>query len=225
MSWWVHSVFESQGPIALLSWIFWVLLSITLHELAHGWAAIWEGDRTPIETGHMSANPVVHMGGFSLVVFALIGVAWGLMPVSPWRFRHRRWGDAIVSAAGPVMNLALACVCLTSLGIWARIDPTMLSATAAPWQNHVSTFLQFGGWLNLVLFALNLLPVPPLDGSRLLSACSSTIRTWYQHPNAGMAGLALFFLLMVTNAFDWAFIGLGVLAARYIEFVATLGLH
>ncbi|MBT5381502.1 MAG: site-2 protease family protein, partial [Phycisphaerae bacterium] len=91
-----------------MSWIFWVLLSITLHELAHGWAAIWEGDKTPIETGHMSANPVVHMGRFSLIVFALIGFAWGLMPVRPWRFRHGRLGEAIVAIAGPAMNLALA---------------------------------------------------------------------------------------------------------------------
>lgn len=223
MTWWVHAVFESQGMVAVLSWIFWVLLSITLHELAHGWAAIWEGDLTPIETGHMSANPVVHMGGFSLIVFALIGIAWGMMPVAPWRFRHRRWGDAIVAAAGPVMNLALAFVCLTTLGVWARVDPSILSTQAADWQVHVQTFLMFGGWLNLVLCALNLLPVPPLDGSRLLAACSRTVRGWYQHPNANMVGLALFFFLIVTNAFDRAFIMFGMMSARYVYFIETLG--
>ncbi len=221
--WWVHSVYETQGPVALMSWIFWVLLSITLHELAHGWAAIWEGDRTPIETGHMSANPVVHMGGFSLIVFAVIGVAWGLMPVNPSRFRHRRWGDAIVAGAGPVMNLALAFIALTVLGVWSRIDPSMLSPQAADWKVHVQTFLMLGGWLNLVLFALNLLPVPPLDGSRLLAACSRTIRGWYQHPNAGMIGLALFFFLIVTNTFDRVFVMFGMLSAHYVYFIETIG--
>lgn len=54
-----------------------VIFSITLHELAHGWAAIWQGDRTPIETGHMTWNPLVHMGWASLLMFAIVGIAWG----------------------------------------------------------------------------------------------------------------------------------------------------
>jgi len=208
--------------VALLSWIFWVLLSITLHELAHGWAAIWEGDLTPLETGHMSANPIVHMGGFSLIVFALVGIAWGMMPVAPWRFRHRRWGDAIVSAAGPLMNLAIAAVCLTTLGVWARLDPSMLGGGVA-WKVHVQTFLTLGGWLNLVLFAFNLLPVPPLDGSRLLAATSRTIKQLYQHPNAPMAGLVLFFLLMMTNGFGWIFTMALLVATRYVSLFVNPG--
>ena len=115
--WWVHNAFVNGGAIMLVAWIFWVLFSITLHELAHGWAAIWEGDMTPRELGRMTANPVVHMGGLSLLVFAAIGIAWGMMPVNPSRFRHRRWGDAIVAAAGPVMNILLSIVCLTASGI------------------------------------------------------------------------------------------------------------
>ncbi len=234
MHWWVHEVYSSLGMVALLSWVFWVLFSITLHELAHGWAAIWEGDSTPIETGHMTGNPVVHMGGFSLIVFALIGVAWGLMPVSPGRFRHRRWGDAIVAAAGPLMNLALAAVCLTTLGLWMRIDPSMpLPAIWAPdgavsplvpaFQKNAGLFLAFGGWLNLVLFALNLLPIPPLDGSRILAACSRTIRQLYHHPNAGLAGLVFFFLIVTTNIFDWAFMALNMIADHYVVLIATAG--
>jgi Zn-dependent protease len=222
MSWWVHNVFESQGLPYLLSWIFWILLSITLHELAHGWVAIWEGDYTPIETGHMTGNPLVHMGGFSLIVFALIGFAWGLMPVRPWNFRHRRWGDAIVSAAGPVMNLLIAFVALTSLGIWLGLDPNMLQQDQPAWKEHVRNFLYLGGFLNLVLFALNLLPVPPLDGSRILSAFSTTIRGWYQHRHAGMAGMVLFFLILTTNIFDAVVMALGTLTLRYTTFVASL---
>ena len=180
------------------------------------------GDYTPIETGHMSGNPLVHMGGFSLIVFALIGFAWGMMPVRPWNFRHRRWGDAFVSVAGPAMNLLIAFVTLTSLGIWIGLDPTMLQHGQPVWKEHVSSFLQLGGFLNLVLFALNLLPVPPLDGSRILSAFSATIRGWYQHPNAGMAGMVLFFLLLTTNAFDWVVLLLGTAAVRYTAVIASI---
>ena len=60
MSWWAHSVFEHRGAVALIAWIFWVLVSITLHELAHGWAALWQGDRTPVEQDRMTFNPLVH---------------------------------------------------------------------------------------------------------------------------------------------------------------------
>lgn len=74
--WWVATIWETS-PFLLLGWIVWVIGSITLHELAHGWAAIRCGDRTPIETGHMTANPIVHMGPMSLIVFGLFGIAWG----------------------------------------------------------------------------------------------------------------------------------------------------
>jgi len=62
VNWWVIQVLDSFGPAFLASWIVWVIGSITLHELAHGWAAIWQGDRTPVLTGHMTWNPLVHMG-------------------------------------------------------------------------------------------------------------------------------------------------------------------
>src|SRR5687768_7769180 len=80
-SWWVTEALAAGGPVYVYSWVVIVVGSIVLHELGHGWMAIRLGDRTPLETGHMTWNPVVHMGMYSLVVFALIGIAWGMMPV------------------------------------------------------------------------------------------------------------------------------------------------
>ena len=74
--WWVADMW-SESPARLISWVFWVILSVTLHELAHGVAALWQGDRTPEETGHMTWNPLVHMGQWSLIMFVLVGIAWG----------------------------------------------------------------------------------------------------------------------------------------------------
>ena len=76
MNWWVHNYWQAGMRIELISQIFWVLFAITLHELAHGWAAIWQGDRTPIEMNRMTANPLVQMGPHSLLIFALCGIAW-----------------------------------------------------------------------------------------------------------------------------------------------------
>ena len=187
----------SGRGIELVSWIFWVIASITLHELAHGWAAMWEGDDTPRATGHMSANPIVHMGMPSLIAFLIIGIAWGMMPVNPYRFRHGKWGRILVSFAGPAMNLVLAIVSLTILG--CILSPLEHDLTP------VEMFLFTGGFLNIVLFALNMLPVPPLDGSNILANLSRTVAGWYSHPQAQMAGLLLFFALIWSNMFSAVF--------------------
>ena len=221
--WWVHDAFANGGPFQVVSWIFWVLLSITLHELAHGLAALWEGDTTPRDLGRMTANPYVHMGGLSLIVFAILGFAWGMMPVNPSRFRHRRWGDAIVAGAGPAMNILIAFVCLTTVGIWQGVAPTpVLEQVEIEWQTRVQSFLILGGWLNLVLCLLNLIPVPPLDGSRILASCSWKIRELYRHPQAQLFGLFLFLVIFMGGIADGALGGTLMGAYRYVAAVANL---
>lgn len=184
--WWVEGYLSAGRGVFLVAHIFWVIASITLHELAHGWAAIWQGDRTPIIRGHMTASPLVHMGGMSLIIFALCGIAWGAMPVNPHNFRDKH-GDLYVSAAGPAMNLALALLCVIAAPLW-------IAATGAgtDLQRHGVTFFFAGCVLNLVLAALNLLPVPPLDGSRILASLSRRAREWFRHPNAQLFGLFFF---------------------------------
>jgi Zn-dependent protease len=211
--WWIHELWNAGRGTELVAWIFWVIFSITLHELAHGWAALWEGDDTPRVTGHMSANPVVHMGLPSMILFLIIGIAWGMMPVNPYKFRHGKWGRILVSFAGPAMNLLIAFVVLTVLGF--VIDPFTE-------QTDVETFLLTGGFLNLILFALNMLPVPPLDGSNILANLSNTVARWYSHPQAQMAGLLLFFLLIMTNMFDVVFMWAQYCSAKYALFVWSL---
>ena len=96
-----------------------VVVSIVLHELAHGYAAIKLGDDTPLVTGHMTFDPLVHMGGMSLILLAIAGIAFGAMPVDRTRLRGR-YGEAIMAAAGPAMNVLLAVLALTTLGLWDR---------------------------------------------------------------------------------------------------------
>jgi len=191
--WWVEQLWNAGRGFELGSWIFWVIFSICLHELGHGWAAIWEGDDTPRRTGHMTIDPMVHMGGYSILAFLLLGFAWGLMPVNPGNFRHRRWGDAIVAVAGPAVNLVLAFVLLTIAGV---VSATILtSGTESKWAVNSYLFFETGGRLNLILLALNLLPIPPLDGSRILATVSSPYRRLLNHPNAGLFGLAFFVIV------------------------------
>jgi Zn-dependent protease len=203
MQWWVSRTLEApHGQVILVSWIVWVIGSIVLHELAHGWAALWAGDRTPVETGHMTWNPLVHMGGPSLIMLAIVGIAWGAMPVNPSRFRGR-YDDAIVSFAGPAMNILLAAGALVAMALWLGAGRWLGLANQQPLFLNVAIFLELGIMLNLVLFAFNLLPIPPLDGARILSSFSPGFRRMWESEQA--QAFALF-----------AFIGVFFLGGRYI---------
>lgn len=193
--WWMAREFHND-PAGLLFWVFWVVFSITLHELGHGWAAIRAGDRTPIDTGHMTWNPVVHMGSMSLLLFALVGIAWGSMPVNPSRFR-RTIDDAIVAAAGPAMNLGLAAICFV-LGMLWQAYATGASAVPSHIWRLVDTFLTKGVYLNVALMMLNLIPLPPLDGSVILATFSRGYRRLIGGQNAMYLGMIAFGVVFLT---------------------------
>ncbi|MCA8962218.1 MAG: site-2 protease family protein [Planctomycetes bacterium] len=196
--WWVAETLHGHqyGFLYVVAQTFWVIFSITLHELSHGWAALWEGDDTPKQLGRMTWNPVVHMGMVSLIAFVLIGIAWGVMPVNPRRFRHGYKGDSIVAAAGPAMNLVLALIAATLWFVVFRSASGTFSETET--YQKILLFLIVGAELNLVLLLLNLVPIPPLDGSNILAGLSRPAREFYSHPEIGQysmfALVALFYL-------------------------------
>lgn len=189
MNWWVTSALEG-GVIVLGSWVFWVIFSICLHELAHGYAALWQGDDTPRATGHMTMNPLVHMGPTSLLFFAILGIAWGAMPVNPYNFRSR-YGDAIVAAAGPMTNAILMLLCVIGSVVWVLAA----KAIGEPYYSNVLIFLELGAMLNAVLMLFNLLPVPPLDGSKILSDFVPAYGRLWEGEKGAVAGLIVFGLI------------------------------
>lgn len=176
-----------DDPALFVSVVVTVVVSVVLHELGHGFAALREGDDTPRITGHMTLNPLVHMGGLSLVILLLAGIAWGQMPVNPSRFRHR-YSSVIVSLAGPAVNLVLALLALTIWGLWLRFAGAPETDAA----QGIGQFLWVFGLVNLALFLLNLLPIPPLDGSRVLGGVSRSYARWMADPNNQGVFLILF---------------------------------
>jgi len=202
MSWWVQNVYETAGGVALFSWVFWVIFSICLHELGHGYAAIWNGDNTPREMGRMNMNPLVHMGVPSLIVFAVIGIAWGMMPTDPSRYRNRRFGEITVAAAGPAVNLILAALCLLGSGAWMWAVATEAVTVEEPLRTNVYEFLYTGGWLNVLLAIFNLMPVPPLDGSRILGGLVPALNRFFHEPAVQLYGLLVFMVLMFSTVWQ-----------------------
>jgi Zn-dependent protease len=166
-----------------------VVVSITIHELAHGIVAIWRGDRTPIDEGHMTLNPLVHMGAFSIVALLVAGIAWGAMPIDPTRIRGR-FGEAMVAVAGPVSNVILALLSLTTLGLWLRFEGDW-RPEGTPLGN-LQYLLQVFGVMNIALAMFNMIPIPPLDGSKIVENLIPRLRTMFHHLSTSGASMIVF---------------------------------
>ncbi len=144
-----------------------LIMSVVLHEMAHGYAANWLGDPTARLQGRLSANPLVHLDPLmsvivpGLLIFSgspfLFGAAKPV-PYNPYNFRNQKWGEAIVAVAGPVANLVIALV----FSILVRFSE-VLGLNAAFVSLAVSIVV-----LNIFLALFNLVPIPPLDGSKIL---------------------------------------------------------
>ncbi len=175
-----------------------VVISIVLHELAHGWAAIWQGDDTPKLMGHMTPDPMVHMGGMSLLMLVMVGMAFGAMPVNPRNFRSK-YGDALVSAAGPAMNFLLAFIAQLALAIWLSTEGI---AKEGPGLNAQSLLLVFA-FFNIALGIFNLIPVPPLDGSSILGNFVPSYKRWMDSLGNPMFIFFILFMLLMYAPFPF----------------------
>ena len=155
--------FLNEDPaerIEALIWVVVVIFSVCLHELAHAWVAFKHGDDTAAEAGHLSLNPAIQMGPYSLIMLALFGLAWGAVPVDESRMRSRS-SAAWVSAAGPLTNLGL--MVLFAIGMTISV-----LTIENPTTSLIYTIFLTGAHINAALFILNSLPIPMLDGWRVL---------------------------------------------------------
>ena len=148
-----------------------VLFAITLHEVAHGWMARYFGDRTAEMLGRLSLNPLRHIDpiGTVLVPGILLAIGGPLfgwakpVPVATKALRNPRLSMTLVALAGPVANLFMAAVWCVVLGAVVRVRG---NETLVGW---VAEMAQAGIVINVVLTVFNLLPIPPLDGGRVLT--------------------------------------------------------
>jgi Zn-dependent protease len=168
----------TENPLSYFRLIVVMILSICLHELAHGIVAISQGDDTPIRAGHMKFDPIILMGAESIFMLCLFGIAWGAMPVNPAKFRSRKWGDLIVSAAGPISNAILG---LISIGLLKASEHHQFLS---------KDFFFLAAIVNFNLFLFNCLPIPPLDGFYIFSKFFPGLRK-YQNTNFGLFALML----------------------------------
>jgi Zn-dependent protease len=143
-----------------------LIMSVVLHEVSHGYAAAILGDPTAKFAGRLTLNPLKHLdpiGSFFVpLITSIVGVPFGWakpVPYNPYNLRGGKWGPAIVGAAGPSANLFLAL--FFSLILHSSFAQTFLSASIVP-------ILVYAILININLLVFNLLPVAPLDGSKIL---------------------------------------------------------
>jgi Zn-dependent protease len=143
-----------------------VILALTVHEWAHARVAFHLGDDTALQQGRLTLNPLAHLDPIGTVLLPLLGIPFGWakpVPVDPCRFRAdvtMGRGMLLTAAAGPVSNLVLAMACAAAL----RFATVCGVALPAP----LAYLLSFSTGINLSLAIFNLLPIPPLDGSRIV---------------------------------------------------------
>lgn len=145
-----------------------VLMAITIHEYAHGYAALKMGDTTAKNQGRLSLNPLAHMDPIGALCMLLFHFGWAKpVPINPYNFRDRKKGTMLVSIAGPLSNLFLSLVGAVILGILSRFRFSVESAI------FVNLLVGIFGQmiiLNISFAVFNLIPLPPLDGSKILGA-------------------------------------------------------
>lgn len=157
-----------------------ILIAITFHEAAHGYVAHWRGDDTAKEAGRLTFNPLAHIDPFGTVILPLLlllttGAMLGYakpVPVNIRRTRNPRQDMMLIAAAGPGMNLALALIFVLLNRVAGLIMP------ADPFTLDMQYFLYFAAFLNVILAVFNMLPIPPLDGSRVVTGLLPPALAW-----------------------------------------------
>ncbi|MEI7703358.1 MAG: site-2 protease family protein [Deltaproteobacteria bacterium] len=206
-----------QGIVGrLLLYIPVLLLSLTVHEFAHAWSARKLGDDTAERLGRLTLNPLAHADPIGTFILPLLNVPFGWakpVPINPSRFRpgiDMGKGMMISALAGPFANLLLGVVSAVLLGIVARISPDLGRAAGERSAPHIAAAFLFSMiQMNVVLAVFNLLPVPPLDGSRIVDAfLPARFRAGWET----FSRFSMFFLLALVF-FGWRFIAVPVNAA------------
>ena len=211
-----------------------LLFSVVVHEVAHGWVAYRLGDPTAFEKGRLTLNPIPHIDPVgSIIVPALLSMTGTIImgwakpvPVHPGRLNNPHNDHPKVAAAGPLSNLLLALVFALALGVSVGVSGVPAGGADTPTLSRfLFTMFQTGILINVVLALFNLLPLPPLDGSWILSRfLPPDARAWYENLRRyGMLIVVGFLLIIRYTAFGGVMMnGIFAVARPYFSLAETV---
>ena len=202
----IFSIFEynlslGEMTILLLGITLIFMLSLSLHEWAHGFVAYKQGDPTPKITGRLTLNPLSHIDAYGFIMFLCIGVGWAKpMPVNPNNFKKYRSGIAKVSIAGVIVNLIL---CIVGSFLY------VLTRNQLGDGDLLVILLELFMWVNAFLVVFNLIPVYPLDGFNFVSSFMRSNNKFVQW-NIRNAG-KVFLWVIIADLFIELFTGISII--------------
>lgn len=185
----------------LIIWFVVFLLSLTVHECAHAWMAERVGDPTARYLGRVTLNPIPHIDPVGTILFPLIAYTTGAwlfgwakpVPYNPLNLRDRKWGEILIAAAGPLSNVLLVVIFLI---LAKAVFQTSIGGSLGTMAEPIAAVVRTGIQLNIILAVFNMIPVPPLDGSKVLMNLlpDSIAESYAQIPD--WSGFIVLFLLM-----------------------------
>lgn len=187
----MFSLLFSQ-PLIFVAWTLAFLLALSVHEFAHALVGSLLGDQTAKRLGRLTLNPVAHIDPLGLFAVLMIGFGWGKpVPFNPYNLKWPKWGPVAIAFAGPLSNLLLAIIAIVFMSM---IGPDLGRG------NLLVIFLGVFAQLNVMLMAFNLIPLPPLDGSKALLAVLAHPKYAEARNFIEMRGPQLLLLLVLADA-------------------------
>ena len=167
-----------MGNLSLKSILMMVpilLIALPVHEFSHGWVAYKMGDPTAKYAGRLTLNPFKHLDLVGTIMMFIAGVGWARpVPINPTNFKNRRTGTILVSLAGPLSNMVMGFISMFLWGVIVKLISVGVIPVESDQAVNILTmaeeFFQTLIIVNISLSIFNLIPVPPLDGSRLISS-------------------------------------------------------
>jgi Zn-dependent protease len=151
----------AKNPMLFLVWVIAIVFALTIHEFFHALVGYLLGDKTAQRAGRLTINPIAHIDPVGFVMLMIVGIGWAKpVPFNPYNLKYPKWGPAMVALAGPASNLASVFV----LGLLTH----GLMALGLGISNLFVVLLIFTIFINAILLFFNIIPVPPLDGSKIL---------------------------------------------------------
>lgn len=218
---------EKTFVLIFLLFLPFLFLSVILHEVAHGVVSYLLGDPTPRRAGRLTANPLAHLDPLGTLLPILLYfmnyrviIGWAKpVPINPSYYKNWRMGVLLVGAAGPVVNLTMAFFVVYILKL-LRVSSSDFLFTLKKEENLWMILLGMVFFLNIVLAVFNLLPIPPLDGSRILQAFLPP-RWVYSYLSFERYGMTLIVLILILfrQSLDWLRLLTEWIARLYLSFL------
>lgn len=210
-----------QTPLFGLAWIVAIILALTVHEFAHALVGTWRGDRTAEQMGRLTLNPLAHLDPVGTLMLLFVGFGWAKpVPFDPRNLENPAWDGVAIALAGPLSNLFLA-----AIGAVAYRNLAELSFAEG---SLLPVFLLLLIFTNLLLLFFNLIPIPPLDGSKVIDAvlyrsAFERVGVWL-HIYGPRILLGLVIISLLTNINIFGFIQVpAILACDEMTGVSCLG--